>query len=308
MPSTVTEGMEEFAYSEGEINQQGLDSDYGASHAYFYDPAFKENMNFTKKAGWGSPGRLVSISLSPNATDINVMEGSPRMPVTSLITEATEEIELTFDHPTVLGLKLCNASTFAQKFNFATGEGNGQTTVKTGSDATNTRFKTSVTSATGISAGDFIYVDPRDNTNGGFIQVVKVERVVGDVVYHTKLDAPLKASMQFKKIAGNKSGTTDENIGIQNIIGSLFYPNIALKLVTKLTNNRAIQIQGYYNCKVKIGKKLDFNDGSNLATFSIKLMPLRELVNVQHDNGNTYKSGIFGKTFTIPEESSFTPA
>lgn len=308
MPDTINPGMEKFSYSENEVGDKGMDSDYGSTEVYFYDPAFAANMNFTKTAGWGSAGRLTAINDTPNFQNLDVKHGSPKMLKTSLITEIDHELQFTFDHPTLLGLKLSRASSFAQKLFYATGTGNGQTTVKTGSDSSNTRYSTQVTAVTGIQAGDFIEVDPRDATNGGFIQVIKVLQVIGDIVYHTKVDASLKAGNTFKKLAGNRSGSSDANTGIQTLIGAVKHPEIACKIVHNVTNNRSKEIKGYYRCVNTTGTPKNFGDGSALATITITLKPIKVTQTVEDDNGRSYEAGIYGREIIIPDESPFTPA
>lgn len=218
----------------------------------------------------------------------------------SLITSYDYEIVMTFDHPTLLGLKLARASNFVQDRFYST---TGQTTVKTAS--VNTVLQTQVTAATGLAYGDFVEIDNTDLTYGGFPEIAQITGKIGtDIFTHTTTSQPAKPGKTFKKLAGTTTGTDDSDIGIQTFIGATKHPRIGCKIVHNLTNNQTQEVKGFYECINTTGTPKNFNDATQLATITITLKPVAKKKTTVDDFGRTQNSRVYGKEIVIPYESA----
>ena len=183
-------------------------------------------VNAFSAEGWQPVGLATQFSPSRTLEVMPLRSGGIDTLKGKLVVGDNLEYGISYTHPTLLGIRLSEGSTYNYTAQYAA---SGQTTVSSSTSKT----VTVVSSATGLAVGDMVEVDLTSGTSyGQYKELVYITGVSSTTITHTRLSQQPAASAAFKKIAKAATSATPSDAGIKFTIGAVDTPIHQMRLVT----------------------------------------------------------------------------
>lgn len=265
------------------------------------------NLNDLSIEGWQDVGYITSLSPTRNVEYVELRTGSPEGNKGNLLTGDDLEFGITYTHPTYLGWKVAQGSTYARTMTVAS---SGQTTVS----SSTSKNITVVAAATGLAVGDWCEVDltydktgTGNSTYGQYKELVMITAISSTTVTHTRLTQTPIAGADFLKVSGWGASADDGTAGIKYTIGAVDAPEYQMRTVTYLKNNQSLLIQAFPEVQILNPVPLDLSNSKELIAtgFTAKVIQQHEASAVTLDDGMSVNSAPFlGRQYFLPYESA----
>jgi hypothetical protein len=285
-----------FTNNSAELARRKFLSMAGMTELEFAD-ADNTYVNAFSTEGWQPVGLATQFSPSRTLETLPLRSGGIDTLKGNLIVGDSLEYGISFTHPTMLGLRLCEGNTYAYTPQYA-----DTTTVSSSTSKT----VTVVASATGLAIGDMIEVDLTSGTSyGQFKELCFIVAVSTTTITHTRLSQQPAASAAFKKIAGWGTGATPSNAGIKTIMGGVDAPRFKAKLTTYgLAPARLITVHYLPEVEIINPVPLNLDNPKDLISGGFTMSCIAQYGSITDTNGVTLANAPYlGEKYILPYES-----
>jgi hypothetical protein len=257
------------------------------------------NINAFTTEGWQPVGLVTQFSPSRAQEYAPLRSGGIDTLKGNLVVGDNLEYGISYTNPTLLGLRLGEASTYQYSVNYAS---DGQTTVSSSTSKT----VTVVTSATGLTVGDMVEVDLTSGTSyGQFKEIAYIVAISSSTITHTRLSQQPAASATFKKIAGWGTGATPSNAGLLTNIGGVEAPAYRMKLVTYgLAPARNIVVHHFPEVEIINSVPMNLDNPKELISLGFTASVIAQYKTITDVNGVSLANAPYlGERYILPYES-----